>query len=387
MTATVIVIPKTTLIFTSAAINGAAGAAVGTWTSDAGAANTYVTSAGIRSTTATDYVTIPFTGNHLYLCGAGGNLGGRFTVKIDGVDQGGYFEQFMPNGSGANAVRYRDIIPIARNLSSGAHTAILTAVGDGYLTIDQFYAISGAKASPTLNTYAALGDSWTYGVGSSQATGGSYPNGFANQVAKMLSTKLAVGAPFIYTRKGVPGDAWYCRASVPGVGGAGAASGDSTVVGGLYRFLNDIVPLNPQYITAMFGTNDIIGDYSGAMQIVRHVQSFLSLCEDVFDVTGVNGAPVRVALGTGQYATSLALTPLPPSTNGDMRDAFETSAMMIRMVGRKYLWLRLADVAGSLDGRDYAMYPNNQGAADYGVHPNNIGHALVAGEFFHALTS
>src|SRR5581483_11339419 len=118
--------------------------------------------------------------------GHGAGDGGEFTVTVDGVALPGKFS--CMNGSPVSSgTWYRYLVPIARFLSDGPHTVVLSVVGGARVYVDSALVVTGAKVEPIAGNLVVLGDSWMNGV-----TGASQPlNTCVNRLAALLSAKLS----------------------------------------------------------------------------------------------------------------------------------------------------------------------------------------------------
>src|SRR5919199_4208960 len=363
----------------------------GTWTTVTG--GQYSGGSAVQSSTIGNTATLSFSGRAVYLLTQtfhhGLPTGGAFTYTVDGQSYG---QVECQNDSTQAPFGYpRVLVPLARGLTDGPHTLVLTVSVAGPVTVDSFLVVSGSKQTPQPGLLVSLGDSWTKGSGAQDTGLAAYPN----RLASLLQAKL--GRPVTLVRKGAGGDALHCI--------DGAANGDSTRSGGMHRAYLDILQAPaltanggyPEFVTYLFGVNDLRSSLLGALDaggqnvspgtFGRHLCGVLCFLEDTLPVTAADGRQTKVAVGTPQYVSPWYHVGQAQASGGNTfpqgLDAFEQAVAVTRSVVAQFPWCRLAQVYEALDGRDYPLYPN--AANDQGLHPNESGHGVVAMEFARAL--
>ena len=231
----------------------------GTWTTVTG--GQYSGGSAVQSSTIGNTATLSFSGRAGYLLTQtfhhGMPTGGAFTYTVDGQSYG---QVECQNDSTQAPFAYpRVLVPLARGLTDGAHTLVMTVSVAGPVTVDSFLVVSGSKQTPQPGLLVSLGDSWTKGSGAQDTGLAAYPN----RLSSLLQAKL--GRPVTLVRKGAGGDALHCI--------DGAANGDSTRSGGMHRAYLDILQASaltanggyPEFVTYLFGVNDLRSSLLGAL--------------------------------------------------------------------------------------------------------------------------
>ena len=135
-----------------------AASTTGTW----GTVSNTVYSGGsaMQSSTAGASATFSVSGRAIWLVTQTSEAGGQFTVTIDGQP----YQTGSCFGVGLVA-RYRVLYPLARGLTDGAHTVVITALTAAPVTIDSLIVVTGATIAPVAGNLVALGDSITSAMG------------------------------------------------------------------------------------------------------------------------------------------------------------------------------------------------------------------------------
>jgi lysophospholipase L1-like esterase len=329
-----------------------------------------------KSTTFGDTVTVQFTGRALYLLCTTTKFYGAFTLTIDGVAVPGLFSTTPASSSALGSIPtyYRILMPLARNLVDTTHTAVLTifqtdANAGSYagLGVDSFIVLSGARGTPTTGNYVPIGDSWTNGVGATQ-----YENGYPLRVQQWLGQQLKRG---------------ITRFSAGAVNGACLFTIDATHVGGHYQALSTVCTNTPEFLTILYGVNDLRQTYQGGSvgDYLRQTHSLLCFLEDALDTTQVRvaiGTPGYISGGYLSYKANVSLAAVVGAAGSGI-DAYEEAVRGVKQMGALFPWLRVADVYGAMGRRAGLVLPNAVG--DFGLHPNDPAHGVIAAEMFGAL--
>jgi len=350
----------------------------GTWNAQTPSAPNPASSATYNlTTTANDTATLNFTGRSLYLNLVPEFDRGAFTCTLDGV--------LLPNiydcgstriWSNNNNPHYQTLTPIARNLSDGPHTAVFKCIQRTYgsgngktgLAIDSALVISGPKSDPKPNVLQVCGDS-------NSETNGCFnkDNNWPFRLAGWLAQQKGIsgGLTFI-TPDGVPGS------TLPTNNSTG-----SLLVGGCYEVFHNIPINRPQFVTFMYGCNDLRGSYNGtfgdmlAMDFLRYYTGMLCFLEDSMNVANMN---IVVASPTYMHPVIMYnILQNGGSTGAGLQysgyDNYEVAVSGLRNLCLQFSWVRYAPVYETMSRRSGLIMPN--GAADNGVHINELGHGDV----------
>lgn len=302
------------------------------------------------------------TGHDIFLNAPLGSPGGKYTVTIDGVAQPGYFTCY----SGANQNLFQTLVQLntTGKLADTTHTVVITVGSGGYVFIDSGVAVTGGYQAVNSGVWSALGDSWTAGYG--VAADKSYP-----AQMQRLMTMMGVGNVSLANH---------------GVNGTCLASQWVSTNGGIRNlWIPTAVPTdNPQYLTMLFGINDLgnpqnvtyysvddyVKFYTGALQ-------FLQAAYNVNNMVISIGTPQWSCGGFYYGAVDQVGTVQTISQPG--YDRYESAVTAIKKLAQFFPWLRVADIYSSLDYNPDLLNPNT--ANDGGLHPNESGCAVVALEF------
>jgi lysophospholipase L1-like esterase len=331
-----------------------AASTTGTWNTQSSAAYSGGTRMASGSAGAT--ATLNVSGRAIYLLTSTQEAGGVYSVTVDGqVYQSGSCFGVGPND------RNRVLVPLARNLTDGAHTVVLTAASAATVIIDSLLVVSGAAIAPAAGALATLGDSTTAGYGLTNQL-----SAWPNRLAVFLGRKL--NRPFTLTNKGVSGDSWFAV--------------DASHTGGMHRLYTDIVPVAPEVLTLMFGINDIFLNQTMSGEYIAHLLSALQFIEDVFAVT-----QMAVILCTPSYQAPLAWTSAPSGNQagyyaGTPSEHYRLALEMVKQIGAMFSWVNLGYVYECMDECDSMVYPN--GGFD-STHPSDGGQSVIAVEVFRSV--
>lgn len=331
-----------------------------------------------------DTVTITFSGRSLWAVLATDPTFGYCTVSIDGAAPYAAGSQGINPLPGINHQMsglasqklYRVLAPLARDLSDGPHTCVIAGANPQPIVLDSLLVVTGPRGTPTYGNAVVVGDSLSTGGGANVTTSGKA--GYPEMLGLQLSAYLRRSINLI--RKGAGGDNWHAT--------DGLASGDASRTGGMWRIFADAAPNAPEFLTFLFGTNDLrynaatAGQPSGPSGVgmadfARHIEAALMFCEDVFDVS-----QMRVAVGTPPHLSSWASW-VAPNAAGAAMSAFDEAVAVVHNVVAQFPWCAVALVSEDMDRRDNLVFPN--GLADLGVHPNDHGHGVIAQAFVRAL--
>ena len=343
----------------------------GTWTtnntnSPSGGGGSNTRSGSFKSSNTTgDTVTWLATGRDLFVNIVHDGSYGKFAVTIDGVAQPGFFSGACTSASGSIFQTLTKLNTQGR-LTDGAHTVVLTVVGGNPLAIDSFVAVTGSLISPTAGALTALGDSWTanYGIAADF--------GFMSLILREMANQ---GVSLTLTNRAVSGS---CLASTY-----------ISPASGMAKVLANLAADAPQYLTILFGLNDLANPagntYYGVGDYLKYYDGLLQFLQAAFDVNNM-----VVTVGTPQWALGLYYGggyQIPNGTNRTVSvsslERYEGAVQSLRKLLLRYPWVRIANIYEALDYNADLLYPNNAG--DFGLHPNEAGNAVVAEEFVNAM--
>lgn len=291
------------------------------------------------SSTVNATATVTMSGRCLYLIASTASAANSFSVMVDGVALPGVYSTYAVQIAGLTLVR--QLTPLVRGLSDGAHTVVITLL-TGSLIIDGFLIITGAKGTPVAGNVTVLGDSYVVGTGATTANIGGWAYILCRTMAALLRRPVT---PII---KGSSGESLF------GSGQAGAQ----------YRCVADFIGQQPEFGAILYGANDI----SNAVCIpdwIRNLTSMLTLIEDCLDTSQ----------GTFAFGG-------PPLKGPELQNLTEQESTLqaTRHVLTKFPWCRYVDVYETQDGRN-DIYD----WTTTGLHPNDQGHALIAMVFARVL--
>jgi GDSL-like lipase/acylhydrolase family protein len=271
---------------------------------------------------------------------------------------------------------HRVIIPLVRPAQMGAagQTVVITTVNpsagnsvnlNGLLVI-------GAKGSPLGGVFTPLGDSWTSGSGVQQPSGMSWATLLGAELTLALKRRVQLtnfgltGDFLVGVSSSLAGGTWRCIADINGVQA------------------NGLFAAQPEFITILFGPNDLGGGSSSwsAGQHARNLTHLLCLIEDALDVTA-SGIYGKVVVGTPGYRGQEM--DMPRNVLGGNRiwsqalDNYEQAVWLTRQVVAQFPWARPANIWKVMDLREDLVYPNAN--SDLGNHPNGLGHRIIMQEF------
>jgi lysophospholipase L1-like esterase len=325
----------------------------GTWATQSSSA--YSGGTRIASSTAGATATFAVSGRACYLLTSTQEAGGQFTVTVDGAAAapGTCF------GIGQND-RNRVLIPLFRNLTDGAHTVVITAVGTAPVLIDSLLVVTGAAIAPVAGNLVALGDSITAGYGLANVV-----SAWPARLGYLLGYKL--GRPFTLFNKGISGDSLFCV--------------DSGHVGGMYRLFSDVVPNAPEVLTIMFGVNDMMLNQQPSGEYAANLLRALEFVEDVFAV-----AQMAVVVCTPSYLAPAALLCAPSGNQsgyyaGTPSEHYRLALELVKTIVSLFSWASVAFVYETMDDADSMVYPN--GGFD-STHPGDGGHGVISVEVLRA---
>lgn len=339
------------------AVTGTGLAHSGGWSTDTAVAhsgaNALFTASAGETITGTN-----ITFRSLYLLLATRKSGAVFDLSIDG---GTAVRHRVGNSfyAGDTAMGYRTLHPGQRaNPTDGSHGFTLTTVS-GTLYVNSVLPITGAKMAATTGQLTSVGDSYTIGTGASQAS--LY---YANVLQMLMQRRL--GRTITLT-----------SLATSAIGSERLWAFDATHVGGMYRAFSVVAAAVPEFLTYLFGYNDVVAAFARPADMFWHYYVTLCFLEDLLDVTST----VKVAVCTPPYVSAAVLALAEPGLNASagpydsIADQYAAAVKAVRKAVSLFNWCKLADINRAFDGRQSLMVPNSSG--DFGVHPNDGGHALI----------
>jgi lysophospholipase L1-like esterase len=339
-------------------VQESAGSYSGTWTTQtdsAASGGTYT-----QSSTAGATATFTASGRAIYLLTTQQQTAGAFMCTVDGTSYGGG-SSFAANGaSGGN--RHRVLMPLARRLTDGPHTVVITSASTTPVNVDSLLVVSGTAAAPSAGVIATVGDSTTIGYGLASPALASWPS----RLGWLLGAKLS--RQFSVNNLGVSGDA--------------LAGADSGHVGGMYRLYSQALPLTPEVLTLMFGINDFFLRTIEPGVFAAQLLAALCFIEDAFPTS-----QMAVVVSTPTYLAPLSLASVPAGNNsnyygGNAADNWKLGLEIIKQIVAMFSWATQGYAYEAMDETDSLVYPN--GGFD-STHPGDAGHSVVAVEMFRAV--
>lgn len=322
--------------------------------------------------------TITFSGHSIFLVHKELFTFGTFSVTIDG--------QLLPNvydcscnityPSGAAGVMHRNVQLIASGLSDSPHTMILTCLaaqayaprnGNVGMNVDSVLICSGQKAQfGNSGVMCCIGDSTSAAYGAWQPDG-NWPYRVSRQLSQI--TKRAVSVSI--ANMGSASDCYF----------AGNYTG-SLKLGGQYRMFSTAFAAGPQYITVMFGANDLrpaSGSGSGgsctAADYLRHVRNVCNFCSVAFDLGQTTVVICTPGYMHPHYLCDAIYSPSVSNQSGAFLN-YQAAIQGVKSVVAQYPQIRFADVYSAMACRDELVFPNREG--DFGLHANDAGQGIQA---------
>lgn len=305
------------------------------------------------------------------------------TVTLAGVQVGDPIPLFVSAPTLFQQV-HRVLVPLIRRkqmvaLGGAAGQAVVITVNNVSasvpVSLNGLLVPNGALGLPLGGVLACLGDSWTVGGGVSQSGQMAWPEQLAVELGATLGRRIQ------QVNFGLNGD-FMLGETTTQAGGTWRTYADINGV-----FANGVIAAQPEFLTILFGPNDLGGGPSAysARQVAQNYFRLLCFIEDTLD-TSTAGLLGKVAVGTPGY-TGIEMQ-MPRTVLGGNRlwsqalENYEQAVYLVRQVCNQFSWCRVASIFEVMDYRDNLVYPNQVG--DVGNHPNDLGHGLVAREFLRA---